>query len=125
MATSVLAIMGTPAYLLFNMDGLIFILGIVAAYLIYEWFHYSHHVHPGSTRYGRRMRRHHFHHHFVNPRSNHGVTSPFWDLIFRTYEAPSKIRVPVKLQMKWLSDSESGEVFPQHSKWYELKGRRT
>jgi sterol desaturase/sphingolipid hydroxylase (fatty acid hydroxylase superfamily) len=45
----------------------------------------------------------------VDARTNHGVTSPLWDVVFGTYRAPGTIRVPSRLCMSWLRD-ERGEV---------------
>ena len=125
-AVLVLSLLGVPAYYLLDWYGLIYISGLVAAYLTYEYFHYAHHVHPGATRYGRRMRRHHFYHHFSNPRANHGVTSTLWDHVFGTYEPVTKvIKVPRKLSMYWLIDPQSDEVYSEHAHWYVLMGRST
>ena len=125
MAVVVLTALGVPAYLTAEWIGLIFISGIVFAYLAYELTHSLYHVHPGLTWYGKRMRRHHFHHHFANPKMNHGVTSPIWDVVFRTYEpAREQLRVPAKLQMRWLADPETGEVRPEHAQRYSIIARR-
>jgi hypothetical protein len=37
---------------------------------------------------------------------NHGVTSPLWDIVFRTYERPVVVRVPRRHAPKlpWLLD---------------------
>ena len=100
--------------------GLSFVVGLVCMYLVYEWVHYRDHVHPGYGPYARMIRRHHFYHHFVDPRFNHGVTSPFWDMVFRTYRKPGLIRVPEKLAMRWLVLDESGQLPPHLSSHYEL-----
>lgn len=121
-AGGILTLIGLPVYWFFGQGGGVYLLGIVLAYLSYEYIHYSFHVTSGRLGYWKRMRRHHFSHHFSNPRLNHGVTSPLWDYLFRTYKAPDLIRVPRKLQMCWLADAETGEVFPELSAWYELKG---
>lgn len=123
MAGVVLTLLGTPAFFIASWLGLIFIIGLVLAYLYYELFHFAHHVHSGFISYDKKMRRHHFYHHFMNPRANHGVTSPLWDFIFRTYESPQVIRVPERLKMRWLTDPSSGEIYPEFTQWYELKRR--
>ncbi|MDP2269988.1 MAG: hypothetical protein Q8N23_28720 [Archangium sp.] len=38
------------------------------------------------------------------------MTSPLWDLAFRTYRPVQVIRVPRKFVMPWLTDSRTGEV---------------
>lgn len=86
-----------------------FTLGLVSAYIGYEWLHWACHARAPRTRFGRWARRHHFHHHFSSAKHNHGVTSPVWDLVFRTYRAPGFIRVPQKHVMPWLVDA-SGAV---------------
>lgn len=103
--------------------GVGFALAFVSTYGAYEWLHRRMHTHRGIGAYGRFVRRHHFHHHFGNPRANHGVTSPLWDLAFGTFEASGRIRVPHKLCMSWLLDEESGEVAADLRSHYELRGR--
>ena len=81
-------------------------------------------AHTGVGRYGRWARRHHFHHHFVDPKTNHGVTTPLWDLVFRTYRTPEVIPVPAKLCMRWLLD-DAGAVRAEHADRYQLRGARS
>jgi sterol desaturase/sphingolipid hydroxylase (fatty acid hydroxylase superfamily) len=95
---------------------------LVAMYVLYEVVHLRAHTHAGLGAYGRLLRRHHFHHHFANPRANHGVTTPLWDVVFGTLERPQRIRVPQKLQMRWLVDPQSGEVRAAYQAHYELVG---
>lgn len=102
-------------------DGLAYVAGLVGFYGVYEWLHRREHTHAGIGPYGRWARRHHFHHHFVDVRVNHGVTSPIWDLVFGTYEKPGVIRVPVKLRMAWLVDPATGDVRREHAARYELR----
>jgi sterol desaturase/sphingolipid hydroxylase (fatty acid hydroxylase superfamily) len=101
--------------------GLVYAVAFVSMYATYEWLHRRMHTHRGVGGYGRFVRRHHFHHHFGNPRTNHGVTSPIWDLLFGTYEAPGRIRVPAKLKMSWLVDESTGEVVAELAPFYELR----
>lgn len=42
---------------------------LVGAYVSYEVMHRRKHTHPGFGPYGRYTRRHHFYHHFVDPRT--------------------------------------------------------
>ena len=100
--------------------GPVFAVSFVAMYVTYEMIHRRAHTHPGFGAYGSHLRRHHFHHHFGNTQSNHGVTSPFWDFIFGTLEASGRIRVPEKLAMRWLVDPETGRVRAEHERFYEL-----
>jgi sterol desaturase/sphingolipid hydroxylase (fatty acid hydroxylase superfamily) len=101
--------------------GLAFALSFVAMYGVYEVVHRRAHTHVGIGAYGRWLRRHHFHHHFENPRANHGVTSPVWDLVFGTFEPARRVRVPAKLRMRWLCDPATGQVWPRLAPHYELR----
>jgi sterol desaturase/sphingolipid hydroxylase (fatty acid hydroxylase superfamily) len=59
--------------------------GTVLGYLAYELLHWRlHHVTP-RTGLARALRRHHQRHHHGDGRSNFGISSPLWDLVFRTY----------------------------------------
>lgn len=101
--------------------GTAYALGLVGFYVFYEVLHRREHTHRGVGTYGRWARRHHFHHHFADPRTNHGVTSPLWDLVFRTYRRPGLIRVPRALAMTWLQDPETGELPRELSPFYEIR----
>ena len=101
--------------------GAIYAVSFVAMYVTYEVVHRRAHMHRGRGAYGRYLRRHHFHHHFENPRTNHGVTSPVWDIVFGTWRAPGRIRVPAKLQMAWLVDPRTGDVYSDLMDHYDLK----
>jgi sterol desaturase/sphingolipid hydroxylase (fatty acid hydroxylase superfamily) len=59
--------------------------GFVAlGYIAYESIHFAtHQTHPRG-RVGRFLRRHHLRHHYGREVGNFGVSSPFWDLVFRT-----------------------------------------
>jgi hypothetical protein len=92
--------------------------GFLLSYLSYEWLHRRAHSHPPKTQYGRWLRRHHFHHHFMNPSANHGVTTEIGDLLFRTKDVPRQIRVPEKLKMVWLTDPQTDEVWPEFAQDY-------
>jgi len=101
-------------------NGIAYVVGLVTFYLMYEWLHRREHTHAAIGPYGRWARRHHFHHHFVDGRTNHGVTSPIWDFVFGTYERPSVIRVPAKLCMAWLLDP-AGAIRAEHAHTYQLR----
>lgn len=90
--------------------GMGFAAGLTGAYLGYEWLHRRLHTHAPRGPWGRFVRRHHFHHHFGDPRTNHGVTTPVLDALAGTLRAPCVIRVPVKLAPLWLLDPSTGEV---------------
>jgi sterol desaturase/sphingolipid hydroxylase (fatty acid hydroxylase superfamily) len=122
-AAPALAVVGGVAALLAGAaPALAFTGGFAVMYVAYEVMHRRVHTHPARGFYGRWMRRHHLHHHFGNPWSNHGVTSPVWDVVFRTLERPGVVRVPRQLAMPWLVD-DAGELRPEHAADYAI-GRR-
>ena len=103
--------------------GVAFTAGLGLAYLGYGRLHNMCHDSAPRTAFGRWARRHHFYHHFTDAKYNHGVTSPLWDLVFRTYRAPGLIEVPPKRAMPWLLDEE-GLVKPEYQAHYALRARR-
>lgn len=122
-APVVLATAAAAALALGPRPGLAFAAGLALAYVAYEVVHRRAHTHGPRGPYGRWLRRHHFHHHFHAPGTNHGVTSPVWDLVFGTYARPGTIRVPEKHAMPWLVDA-SGAVRPEHAYAYVVTRRR-
>jgi len=118
------AVLGPAIFVAGVAAGTAYAVGLAGFYGFYEVLHRREHTHAGIGAYGRWARRHHFYHHFVNPRMNHGVTSPIWDLVFRTYRTPEVIRVPEKLAMQWLTDPETGDVRSEHATAYTLRRRR-
>lgn len=118
----VAAVVSVPAIAIAGLpNGVAYVAGLMALYGAYEWLHRREHTHAARGRYGSWARRHHFYHHFVDGRTNHGVTTPLWDLAFRTYERPTRIRVPARLCMAWLRDPTTGEVRAEHAATYELR----
>ena len=99
--------------------GLSFSIGFITSYLLYEIIHRRIHTHAPQNKYGEWIRKHHFHHHFKNPRVNHGVTTPFWDWFFGTLEAPNKVRVPRKFILNWMVDQSTGGLLKQFQDDYE------
>ncbi len=112
---------GPSVWLLGALVGGAFTLGFALMYLTYEGLHWLDHVHPGWTPRMRRLRRHHFWHHFGSPKLNHGVTTTFWDRVYGTYAEPGVIRVPKKLAMRWLVDDRTGAVRTEHAAHYRLQ----
>ncbi len=98
--------------------------GFVVSYLFYEVTHRRAHVVPPRGPYSRWVRKNHFFHHFVSPESNHGVTSPLFDLAFATHRKPGVVRVPERFAMDWLIDSETGDVREEFRADYELRRSR-
>ena len=101
-----------------------FSFGFAAFFFVYECVHKRAHSHPPKNAYGRWLRRHHFFHHFAAPHKNFGVTSPIWDVVFRTYVPAGMIRLPASKAMPWLIDTKSNQVYPEFSQDYQLKVRR-
>lgn len=120
-AAIVAAVLCGPAIAIAGSAGIAYIAGLLCFYGIYEWHHRREHTHAATGWYGRWARRHHFHHHFVDGRTNHGVTTPIWDWVFGTYDKPTLIRVPKKLAMAWLVDPATGDVRAEHAATYQLR----
>ena len=62
-----------------------FVAGLLQAYIAEEWVHHSVHFYHFRNRYFRYIRRHHLYHH--SPKGSavgYGLTSGFWDVIWRT-----------------------------------------
>lgn len=67
--------------------------GLSVGYAIYEWTHYAaHHVQP-KTAWGLFLKKYHLMHHYRDSDNYFGVTSTFWDIIFRTKPAPDPARL--------------------------------
>lgn len=107
-------------------DGLVFGLTFIASWLVYEVIHRRMHTSGGVGPYARWIRRHHFHHHFHDPKKNFGVSSPLWDVILGTRTAPSRVGpivVPRRQAMRWLLDPD-GRVRARHARDYTLRPDR-
>ena len=100
--------------------GLAYLAGLMGFYATYEVLHRREHTHAGIGAYGRWARRHHFAHHYSDARFNHGVTSPLWDLVFRTYRPVQTVRVPRKFVMPWLKDPQTGNVRADYAETFTL-----
>ena len=95
--------------------------GLVAGHAAYELGHWRAHHRPATNRWERSIRPRHFHHHFVSPRTNLGVTVEIWDRVFGTFEAPGQVPVPRRLAMSWLLD-DAGQVRAELAEHYRLVG---
>jgi len=123
-AAAVTGLLAVPATLLVGATpGIAYVVGLMLFYGVYEVSHRRDHTHPGFGPYGRWARRHHFHHHFVDGRSNHGVTSPLWDLVFGTYQKVGIIKVPQQLCMTWLRDPVTEDVRSEYAATFVLRKR--
>jgi dihydroceramide fatty acyl 2-hydroxylase len=61
-----------------------FTAGFLAGYLFYDMTHYAVHHFPIKGRVFGRLREWHMRHHFQDPERGFGVSSPIWDVVFRT-----------------------------------------
>ena len=56
----------------------------MVGYLAYDYTHYHvHHLVP-RTKHAKQLREQHMRHHFQDHRYGFGVSSPLWDVVFRT-----------------------------------------
>lgn len=58
--------------------------GVIIGYLYYETIHFSLHHSRANMRLLRLYRRYHLPHHYQDDTRRFGVTTPLWDLVFRT-----------------------------------------
>jgi hypothetical protein len=58
--------------------------GILTGYFLYECVHYTAHAHTGTKGPLGWLRKYHRLHHHADWESRYGVTTPFWDWVFRT-----------------------------------------
>lgn len=114
---------GFSSWLVGPVHGLAYAAGLTGFYAFYEFVHRRAHTHRPLNAYGRWLRRHHFAHHFSDPRRNLGVTTPLWDFVLQTWKKPGVIVLPRKLAMPWLVDANTGEVWPEYRDDYALRGR--
>jgi len=61
-----------------------FLACFIAGYLIYDYTHYATHHFPMRHPLLQRLKQHHMKHHFSGVPGRYGVSSPLWDLVFRT-----------------------------------------
>lgn len=58
--------------------------GFMIGYLVYDLTHYATHHFPMRSRLAKYIKRHHMIHHYKEPEARFGVSSPVWDIVFRT-----------------------------------------
>jgi sterol desaturase/sphingolipid hydroxylase (fatty acid hydroxylase superfamily) len=58
--------------------------GVILGYLVYEAVHLRIHTFSGGGAALRRLRRHHYRHHFSDPEVCFGVSTPIWDAVLQT-----------------------------------------
>ena len=64
--------------------------GFGIGYLLYDGTHYFVHHFRQTTRVGKWLKKHHMTHHFADHDGGFGVSSPLWDLVFRTMPTPKR-----------------------------------
>lgn len=58
--------------------------GFLTGYLLYDMVHYAEHHLSMKWGFLKYIKRYHLRHHYKNPNHGFGVSSPLWDVIFRT-----------------------------------------
>jgi sterol desaturase/sphingolipid hydroxylase (fatty acid hydroxylase superfamily) len=61
-----------------------FMAGFLSGYLFYDITHYGVHHFPVTGKIFGTLREWHMRHHFQDPENGFGVSSPLWDIVFRT-----------------------------------------
>jgi sterol desaturase/sphingolipid hydroxylase (fatty acid hydroxylase superfamily) len=61
-----------------------FFIGFLAGYLFYDMTHYAVHHFNLKSKFWLELKNHHMIHHYKDDHNGFGVSSKFWDLIFRT-----------------------------------------
>ncbi len=58
--------------------------GFVGGYVCYDSIHYAIHHFPMKSGIWNRLKQHHLRHHYHDDHIGYGVSSPFWDYVFKT-----------------------------------------
>ena len=61
-----------------------FFVGFLSGYLFYDMVHYAIHHYNFKSKFWLDMKHHHMLHHYKDMENGYGVSSKFWDFIFRT-----------------------------------------
>ena len=59
--------------------------GVAIGYMLYDLTHYLVHRGRVKSRVVKFLRAYHMQHHYSTPERRYGVSSPFWDHVFRTH----------------------------------------
>lgn len=107
-----LLVIAAPAMRILGAYGVALGVGSVSAWLVYEVIHRRIHVAAPRGAYAHWARAHHLSHHFGKVHSNHGISSPLWDHVFGTFEAPGVVTVPRVFahQFPWLVEDREGKL---------------
>lgn len=71
---------------------IIYHVGIGMGYLAYDMIHYCLHHISSKKGYFKTLQRYHNQHHFSGEDAGYGVSSKFWDIIFRTELSTPKVQ---------------------------------
>jgi sterol desaturase/sphingolipid hydroxylase (fatty acid hydroxylase superfamily) len=74
-----------------------FFIGFIAGYLFYDISHYAIHHFNMHGKIWLAIKNHHMRHHYQDPQKGYGVSSPFWDVIFRTGYEEKKTQTSVSI----------------------------
>jgi sterol desaturase/sphingolipid hydroxylase (fatty acid hydroxylase superfamily) len=112
---SVLLMLLLPWQLAFS-----FVTGLMGMYGLYEYVHARYHRKGPVARIFIILRKHHFYHHFHQPKLNHGVTTRFWDRVFGTFHRVETVKVPRQMTMNWLMLGD--DIAPEFAGHFEVRG---
>ena len=96
-----------------------FVLGLIGMYGLYEATHSRFHRKGPVAKPFIILRKHHFYHHFHQPKLNHGVTTRLWDRVFGTFHRVETVKVPRKMTMDWLMNGD--EIAPAYTSHFQLR----
>ncbi|MCH9632142.1 MAG: hypothetical protein S4CHLAM6_04710 [Chlamydiae bacterium] len=109
-ATIFMAVFFGVFYLLLNTKVFVFLPGFLFGYLSYAYTHFKVHQSKAPKKL-KWLWIHHLKHHYQDETKAYGVSSPFWDLIFRTMPSKVAVKVSKEVQQKepGLIDDEEQE----------------
>ncbi|XP_064552100.1 uncharacterized protein Fa2h [Drosophila montana] len=89
----------TPlSFLLQNNHPRLVLTGALIGYLCYDMIHYYlHYGNPSAGHHLYHMKRYHYQHHFAHQDLGYGISSPIWDIVFKTRINLRKLRY----QLRW------------------------
>ncbi len=120
LAVVVLGVMLLVVPPLLGLNALVFFASFLVTWLVYEAIHRDLHVRAPLTAVGRFLRRHHLRHHHVDTTTNHGVSSPVWDLAFGTLRPSGRVRIAAGKTPYWLANAPAAAPYLAD---YEIVGR--
>lgn len=112
LAVPVLTVLSVLGVLLAGAPGAGLAAGTFSGWVVYEWIHRQIHVAAPTNAYARWARANHLSHHFGHANANHGVSTPIWDWVFGSVEAPGVITVPRvhAPKLPWLVEEREGKA---------------